>query len=383
MGTVTDKGYVPSTRAEIKSRLITRFKDVLGVNMSVDESAPQLQFINFISDILEEIEYERMLDFWARDVYKAQGIQLDILGKEIGVYRILKVPTQYSVVLSSTSIGYVISANTVFNSVDGIPLMQTKNNITIDALEKTISCFSVEDSTDSVIGTQLQTAQYIPQIIDATVSVVVPGSAQEADESYRVRLIKRATEFNAIIRLQNYILSLNSVLDCKIENNTTLSTSPNGVPSGAIEVRVLGGNSAAIATAIMNYTLTPTYLDPTYGEAVTVQDPAGYNKTYNITRPIAKDINVTITYKLKPNMGLTASEIINIQNIVTTYIESNTINKTVYISDILNIIYDKYGTQIYITDCYFTVDSTRVDSLYTCDIRKFLNADTITVTLGE
>lgn len=381
MGKITETGYVPSTRTELKNNLILKFKNVLGNDMSTDESAPQIQIVNFIADILEEIESERLLDFWARDVYKARGLQLDILGKEVGISRILRVPTQYNILLTSNSIGYTIPANTIFNNTNGTAVMQTKADIVVTETEMTILCYSIDDSTPSIIGTSLQTSQYIPQILNATISNYTLGSAQEADEIYRPRLIKRAKEFNAIIRLQNYILSLEDVLDCKIENNTTLGTSPSGVPSGAIEVRVLGGDSNKIATAIMNFVLVPTYLDPTYGTAITIQDYAGYNKTFNITRPVAKDIALTIKYKIKPNMGLTTAEIANIQKIVTDYLETNTINKTVYISNILNAIYDTYTTQIYITDCYFTVDSARVDTVYTCGIREFIEVTDINVVL--
>lgn len=385
MGKITSTGYQMTSRADLKAAVEQKWKDAFGDSLDLSNAAsPQNQLITYQVDLLEDIEYQRAMDFWARDIEKNSGVQLDIFGKEVGLPRDEASPLQITVALTSSIIGYTIPETTKFIDLEtGNMTFQVPEDIEIAAAEQNITLKASDESLlDVDLETKLQTVLNFTQIEDAEIVAKVTGTPSESDESYRLRLLKRAKEMNAITRLQNYIDSLNGVKDCVIENNSLIDTSASGVPGGAIEVRVLGGTDTEIATAIMDYTLAPTYQDPTTGVLVTVQDARGYDKQYAICRPT----NITaesyaLTYTLKPSQQLADTDVAAIKEIITTYINQNKIGGVIYLDDIEALILATYRSKIYINTNVLTIASTEYTEKYEGGVRTYLTISTENVSV--
>lgn len=386
MGTITNTGYVVKSRADLKAAMEQKWRDAFGTGLDLSNAAsPQNQIITYLVDLLEDIEYQRAMDFWARDIEKNSGIQLDIFGKEVGLPRNEASALQVTAALTSGVTGYIIPNATEFvDLATGTHRFKTKADIAVSSTPQNITLESEDlDFLDIDLTTKLQTVLNFTQIEDVEITAKVVGTAAESDESYRLRLLKRAKEMNAITRLQNYIDSLPGVKDCVIENNPLLSASASGVPGGAIEVRVLGGDNTAIATAIMDYTLAPTYQDAITGILVTVDDAAGYPKQYAICRPTNVAVaSYTLTYTVKPSQQLTATDVAAIKDIISTHINQNKIGGTVYIDDIEAAILAVYKSKIYINTHQMVVDGTTYTEKYVGGVRSYLTVDTENISVS-
>lgn len=379
---ITANGYETTPAADIEKDLQGLFQEALGTDLSLDPESPQGQLISLFTDILHQIDQHRQDDFYARDVYHAQGLQLDIIGREFDLPRKLSVPTQVLVTLKG-AVNFTVPAGTLCNVVNAPEktFQFTEDlNITADSQQVTLSAADGSVYKDLTVGTKLATQEYLPQVYDLTISGIVYGQAAESDYQYRIRLINAmGANVDQVQRLTLDLQNINNVLAAYVEPNNTLETSPSGIPSHAVEIVVLGGAEDEIADVLMNQLFaTPTYQDPTLGEAITGVDYNGHNQTFYITRPAAVNVAVSVKYANKVGRTLTPENIATLQAKIAELINSIHMNKTLYKSDICSIITGNFGDVAAIDTLTVTVGGNTMDASYTCTSRQYLQSATIT-----
>lgn len=381
---ITSTGYETTPVATIKSEVEQIFKTALGEDLILDAETPQGNLIAAFTDMLHQIDQHRQRDFYARDVYHAQGIQLDIIGRELGLPRKQPVPTQILINLSG-AINYTILAGTKANIVtDSSQVFEFPTSIQIASASQQVTLQATNGAVyeNIVSGQQLQTQEYTPQIYDMTVVSVIYGQPAESDYQYRIRLIEAAgSNVDEAKHLEQSLGAINNVLSAYVDQNNTLETSPTGVPPHAVEIVVLGGNESDIAKVLMQYLFaTPTYKDPTLGEEIRGIDFQGNTQTFYITRPQQLNVTVSVEYTNKLGMTLSPDQITQITSTVEKLINSTYMNNSLYASDVYNILTTGY-THIYAIDkLTITVNGADMGASYKCNSRQYLYASSVTFT---
>lgn len=379
---ITKNGYETTPVENIKLDVQKIFTDALGEDLDLSDETPQGNLINGLTDLLHQIDMHRQSDFYARDIYKAAGNQLDILGRELGMPRKSSVPTQILVSLQG-AINYKISSGTLCNiTTDNSKIFEFTNDVEIDSSSISVTLTATDGAVyeDLTVGQQLQTQDYVPQIYNITITSIVYGKAEESDYEYRLRLVDAMdSTTDEVAHFTLELENINNVLSAYVEPNNTLNTSSSGIPPHAVEIVVLGGSEADIGEVIMrNIFATPTYQDPDLGEEITVTDYNGHTQTFYITRPAMKDVSVTITYENKAGQTLTAEDENAITEKLTSFINSIYMNKSLYTSDLYNIAIEGYSQIYAIQSIDIEVDGVSITNSYTCTSREYLHTDSIT-----
>lgn len=379
---ITANGYETTSKEVIKKEVQDIFTEALGEDLDLSEETPQGNLINGLTDLLHQIDMHRQSDFYARDIYKAVGTQLDIIGRELGIPRKESVPTQILVSLQG-AINYKVASGTLANiTTDSTKVFQFTYDVSITTspIQVTLTAIDGQNYDNITVGQQLQTQEYVPQIYDISVVSIVYGQPAESDYLYRARLID-AKDANTD-EVEHFTLALegiNNVLSSYVEPNNTLNVSPSGIPPHAVEIVVLGGSEEDIGKVILNNIFaTPTYDHPTLGEEIHVLDYNGHDQVFYITRPEELDVNVTITYENKVGQTLTTAVINEIKTLISEHIDSIHMNKTLYVSDLYNIVTEGYTNLYAVQSITVTVDGTTVSNSYNCTSREYLHANTIT-----
>lgn len=384
---ITSTGYETTPVADIKTQVEQVFKSALGEDLILDAETPQGNLIAAFTDMLHQIDEHRQRDFYARDLYHAEGIQLDILGRELWLPRKQSVPTQLLVNLKG-AVNFNIPAGTLANIItDSTQVFEFPVATAITLAEQQVTLQATEGAVyeNIVPGQQLQTQEYVPQIYDMTVVSVVYGQPAESDYQYRLRLIEAAgSNVDEAKHLQLSLENINNVLSAYVDQNNTLETSTTGIPPHAVEIVVLGGAEADIAEVLMQYLFaTPTYKDPTLGEEIRGTDFQGNTQTFYITRPEQVSVEVSVTYTNKLGMTLSPEQVSILTTKVKELINSTYMNDTLYLSDIFNVLTAGYTQTYAIDELTVTVNGQPLSSSYKCTSRQYLYATSVEFTENE
>ena len=247
---ITANGYETTPESTILTEVQDAFKDALGTDLSLDVETPQGQLIAMITDMLHQIDLNRQSDFYSRDIYRAQGLQLDIIGRELDIPRREAVPTQVLITLQGAVNYTVLSGTQATIITDNSQVFQFTDDFEITAASSQVTLTAVDGGVyeNLTVGQKLQTQEYTPQIYDMTITSIIYGQAAESDYQYRLRLIEaQSSGVDEVAHLTLELENVENVLSAYVEPNNTLETSATGIPPHAVEIVVLGGAEADIA----------------------------------------------------------------------------------------------------------------------------------------
>lgn len=378
---ITANGYETTPVATIKAEVEQLFKNALGDDLDLNPETPQGNMIAMLTDLLHQIDMQRQNDFYARDLYKAEGLQLDILGRELDIPRRDSIPTQILVTLQG-AVNFTVPAGTklaVVTNSEQVFEFTADTLISASSQQVTLVASYGAAYENLAVGMQLQCQEYVPQIYNVTIDSIVYGTPKETDYSYRIRLLEaKDANVDEVEHLTLALQNVPNVVCAYVEPNNTLETSATGIPPHAVEIVVLGGEEGAIADAIMGYIFaTPTYEDSELGEEIHGIDYNGNQQTFYITRPASKSVDIEIQYQNKPGMTLSPEDKAQLTAKVTELVNSTYMNKTLYKSDICNILTDGYSRKYALESVTVTVGEDAMSTSYTCGSREYLAAGTI------
>lgn len=381
---ITANGYETTPVEDIKADVQQLFKDALGEDLDLSEETPQGNLINAFTDMLHQIDMNRQADFYSRDMYKAVGTQLDIIGRELRLPRKEAVPTQILVSIQG-AVNYKIAADTLASiTTDSTKVFKFTSDVEITSspIQVTLTAVDNQNYENLSVGQKLQTQDYVPQIYDISILSIVYGQAAESDYVYRLRLLDaRDANVDEIKHFTMDLEAINNVLSAYVEPNNTTETSPSGIPPHAVEIVVLGGDEDDIAKVIMNYIFaTPTYDDPVLGEEIQALDYNDHVQTFYITRPLQVNVDITVTYVNKPGQAMSTGTINEIKAKLAELVNSRYMNKTLYESDLYNLATEGYVNMYAVNSIEVTVGGTTMVDSYTCTAREYLYSNTITFT---
>lgn len=384
MGNVTNTGYETESKESIRTSIQNIWKEAFGPNINMDVETPQGQITEIMTDLLYQIEVSRQDDFNARDVYKAVGLQLDIIGREMGAPRKESTPTQLIASLTG-QIGYTIPSGTLFNMVNNVnQVFRNESDIIVDSNPKQVTLVAVDGNVYGGIqqGDALQTITYFQQIYNILVTSVVPGQEAEDDNTYRGRLIElKNSGIDDITNLRTKLTAINNVLDARVYQNNSLDTDSYGIPAHSIEIVVLGGDEEDIGEVCLKNIVmgTATYLNSDGGETISVTDSMGFQQQYNITRPTSVTFDVSVEYATKGDQVISNQEEAEMISRVEQYLNTRFIGQTIYLSDISYLLLQGIQTKVEIVSLTVKADDVEIQSSYKLDIRQYAVAGDVEV----
>ncbi len=358
MGRIGIYGFETDSIETIKTKVQQAFQDALGLDISLSDSSPQGALINMITDLLHQIDLERQADWHSRDLNKAIGYQLDIIGKEMGLDRRLAVPTTIYVNVEGY-IGTSLPAGTQAALVKNPSvLMRTKADATLTQSPQLIEFEILDNSYTEILSVNdfVATTEANLNIDTMTVQSFIRGSDIEQDYFYRLRLIESGGKFDDIRKMEQALKKIAGVQKCRVSDNKNDTVNSAGVPPHYVCIDILGGSSQDIGKALYEWLMvgTPQYLNPVGGESVQVYDEYGFPQTYIFNRPTPYAMNLHIEYSDKYGMELSTNEMEELRDMVENFINIYDINSMVYTSDLDALILNRFQDKIHLVDIHWT-----------------------------
>lgn len=300
---VTATGWNSKTLAEIVTELQDAFRLVFGAGINLEPQSVFSQLIGIIAD--------REVDLWqiGADVYSSNNVRtatgqaLEAVASLRGITRAPASNTLVNVTATGVN-GTNIPAGTLFSIVDTGVQFESLALATISGGTASIDCQAVETGpspayagTLTVIVNPISGLASVTNALDHTVL----GTDSESDASLRQRIISAAADGNRFVdAIRNGVLAVSGVTDCYVFENSSDSTSADGIPPHAFETVVRGGADADIAEAILSYKAEGIQAYGTTTESVV--DSQGFSVDIGLTRPDEVEVYVKVTVNVNPGL---------------------------------------------------------------------------------
>lgn len=296
-------GIVTQSLDEIIADLTTKFKNIYGTNINIDQNSPDGQFINHLAQEKKDI-LDLCVQFYNNlDTERVVGIPQQILYKLNGL--IIKAYT-YSYVYVNVTNTAPVNLQGLDNDIEnpdgvGYTIADSNGNRWILAESQSLAAGThLLNFRAAELGsvTALPNTITVMETILAGVSGVnnpgnnyITGATGESDSEFRIRRNQSVTMpsqgFDDSVEAQ--LLSLNNVTQARVYDNRE-STTQNGIPANTVWIIVEGGNSDEIGQVIYN-NIPPGI--PMKGDTeVQVLRPNGKYETINYDVPTAIDLYI-------------------------------------------------------------------------------------------
>lgn len=302
-------GIVTQDLNEIIADLTTKFKNIYGTDINIEQNSPDGQFINLVAQEKKDI-LDLCVQFYNNlDVDRVIGIPQQILYKLNGL--IIKAYT-YSYVYVNVTCTKPVNLKGLdddINNADGTGYTVTDTNGNRWILAESQSLAAGTHllnfrAADLGAVTALTNTITVMETIIAGVSGVnnpannyITGAEGESDSQFRLRrnraLTAPAQGFTDA--LQGQLLNLDNVTQAKAYQNRT-NTETQGIPAHTVWVIVEGGNSTDIGNTI--YYNVPPGIAMKGDEEVTINLPAGGTDVVKYDLPTATDLYIMLDIKL-------------------------------------------------------------------------------------
>lgn len=317
---ISATGITAPSYADILAYLKDQYRAIFGADVYLEADSQDGQFIAIIATAINDSNAAAIACYNSFSPATAQGNGLSSVVKINGIAR--------SVATNSTAIVRLVgvAGTTITNGViadDNENQWLLPASVTIPpAGELTVTATAKDaGALTAAIGTitKIKTPAYGWQTVSNT-SAATPGAPVETDAALRVRQ-GRSVALPSLTVLEGIVGAVESVTGvarCKAYENDTNATDANGLPAHSIALVVQGGDSAAIAAAIMAKKTPGTY---THGStAVVVNDDVGVPHTIRYSSPTLRPITVAIT--LSALAGYTSAIAAQIKQAVADYINA-------------------------------------------------------------
>lgn len=176
-----------------------------------------------------------------------------------------------------------------------------------------------------------------------------PGRDVESDAAFRRRIEQAVTASagSGIDAIQSAVTRVSGVTQVVVIENDSASDDADGRPPHSFEVVAIGGVDASIAAAIWDskpagIRATTTVSAPNQ-VSETVVDAAGNNQTVEFSRPDEVDVYVEVDYTPRSSFPSNGESLI--LSAILDFGASLVIGAGAYPPDILDAIYDRFGTR--------------------------------------
>lgn len=315
-----ENGFVKKEYADILNDMTAKAQQVFGADINTSASTPLGIILRIFAWFLSICWDTAELVYNSGFVNKAEGVQLDNLGTNVGLQRNPAAPAYVTLAFTGTP-GAVIETEAEFSTTDDTHF-ELIEDVTLDTSGNgSGQAVSMDTGSYTNVGANTITEQVAPD--DAINSVNNPAAATggadlEDDYSFRNRMITasegsgKATA-NAILTA---LLGTTAVRSASVVFNRTMQTDADGNPPKSVHAYVLGGTVQDIAQSLFNSVSAGTQTVGTQTASVT--DLSG--NTHTMSFDYAAEVQVYVKAVLTTNAAFPSDGIQQVQNYITQYI---------------------------------------------------------------
>lgn len=300
-------GLVTQDLASIQSELVSKFKDIYGQSINVEQNSPDSQWLNILAqekkDILDlvttyynNLDPDRVVGIPQQILYKLNGLTINAYTYS---YVYINVLTSIDVTLqgldenieSADGVGYTVrDANgTRWILAETTDLAPGQHTLNFRAAE--LGALTALPNTINVMETVIRGVTSV----NNPASNYITGNQGETSAQFRRRrnqaMAVPSQGFDESIESQ--MLNLANVTQCKVYSNRTGSTA-NGIPAHTVWVIVEGGTSDEIGRIIYNNVPPGIPMKGTQSVTITKQNGNVETVYYDLPSPVTLYIRATI-----------------------------------------------------------------------------------------
>lgn len=308
-------GLVTQSLEEIRNDLISKFQDIYGEDINIEQNSPDGQFINILAqekkDILDlftqyynNLDVDRVIGIPQQILYKLNGLTINAYTYS---YVTVDVTTTQNVTLqglddnlnNADGIGYTVRdtngnrwilANTTnLNTGTTSLIFRAAELGSVTALPNTINI--------------METVQRGVESVNNLASNYITGNTGETAAQFRQRrnqaMAVASQGFDESI--QSQMLNLENVTQCKVYDNRTDET-VNTIPAHTVWVIVEGGTPEEIGRIIYNN--LPPGIPMKGSQSVTITKTNGNTEIINYDLPVAVPLYIRVTIKNFTNASI-------------------------------------------------------------------------------
>ncbi|WP_301171021.1 MULTISPECIES: baseplate J/gp47 family protein [Brevibacillus] len=291
-----EKGFKRKRFAEIFSELEAKAREAFGEKVNTSERSPLGIILRLFAWGLSLLWQQLENVYNSAYVDTASGNTLGYVGKYIGIKKRLKEKAK-GVITVTGDPGRTIPKGQRVKTKKNI-MFETQKDALIGAdghIDIPIVAVVAGSSGNVPAGEITDLVNPLTfQITITNAAKTEGGRENETDTEFRDRYDRSlATGGSSTTEsIEATLLALTGVLDCTVDENTTLAT-VNGIPPKSVAPLVLGGDDQVIATAIFK---TKSGGVRSFGDnEVTVVDSKGNEHVIGFSRPTITDIYVSVT----------------------------------------------------------------------------------------
>lgn len=326
--TIDDTGIHKPEFAAVKSALETLFRSVYGQDIYIDADSQDGQLIGALALAFSDSNAMAVSVYNSFSPSTGQGLGLSSNVKINGITR--KVPSLSTVDLLLVGQAGTTIVNGIATDAAGVQwylpasvTIPAGGSVTATASPASAGAVTAPANTITVIGTPTRGWQTVTNPAAAT-----PGQPVESDAQLRLRqAASTALPSRSIMEgIVGAVLSITGVTRVRAYENDTPATDANGIPANSLCMVIDGGDSTAIATAIITKKTPGTAL---YGStSVTINDVYGIPRIVKFQRPSLVTIKYAIT--VKALAGYTAAVEASIQASLVAWTTARSIGEPLF-----------------------------------------------------
>jgi len=366
--TLDENGLTLETLPELKSGLISDYKDIYGSDINVASDTPDGQTLAILAQIATDIREIIQNVYNSFDPDMASGSVLDQRCAINGIQRKSGTFTIVPVVVTTTKAVALIGLDGSSESVNNIPsgvftikdnsgnLFYLISSVTTETGPQSLSFRAANIGNVSVTAGTITTIATVTAGITSVINnagVTQQGVDEETDANLRVRrqaAVGRTSQ-GYTDSLSTAISELDNVESVIVNENYTNSEDSNGIPAHSIWVVVQGGTDDDIAAAI--YAKRPAGVGMKGDEEIYLMRENGFEIIIKFDRPVDVPLYIRFT------MALSGSGIIDTAAIKTAIVDNISYNigegaTTDVIVTFLKTLSNKY----IITGCEISINDT-------------------------
>lgn len=342
---LTDKGFVRPTYADLLKRQIDRAKELFGADIDTGELTPLGKFIRLSVYDLAQAYEELEVTYFARFPNTSSGQSLDRLMPFAGITRNPATPSRQKVTLTGTP-DFTIKAGFLVGTQGGINFYLF-DETTLNAEGKASAV--VECTQRGEVGNV--PAGAITEIVNPSVDVLAVehtdlfslGEKTESDYALRLRFMNAVSGSGSatLDSIRGALMRVQGVKGVLIDENDTDETNANGVPRRSFETFVLAPHELAQDIADAIFSKKPVGIKTHGSNGVEVVDKGGFSHTVRFSW--TNEIMIYLNVKVRVNNFFESTGSKQILNNITQYIASLLNGQTVVLTSIYGHIYSVSG----------------------------------------
>lgn len=309
-------GLVTQSLEEIRAELITKFQQIYGTDINIEQNSPDGQWLNILAqekkDILDLFtEYYNNLDV-DRVVGIPQQILYKLNGLTINAYT-------YSYVYIDITTTQALNVNGISTEQEenadatGYTVSDSNGNrwiLTTGTTSNTVSLSAGLNQNLRFRAADLGSVTALPNTITIMETIIagissinnpannfITGNTGESDAQYRIRRNRSVTVASQGFAdsIESQLLNLPNVTQAKVYQNRTSST-VDGIPANTVWVICEGGADSDIGRVIYNN--VPPGIPMKGTQSVTISRPNGSTETVNYDLGAATPLYLQMNIKL-------------------------------------------------------------------------------------